>query len=266
MAVILGYCLPAGVLASDTQGSTQMKNLIHTAVVTLFATSAAQAQQAVQWKVSDGGNGHWYLVSAANLTWDEHQILAVASGAQLVSITSGEENLYVTSLAGPGRVWIGGFAPDGLGCSTSQWAWTTGEAWTYANWAPPEPNYCDETRLELSGAYYRRWNNYYGAGPARSVYEWSADCNGDGIVDYGQIVAGQLADIDNNGIPDICQPPTCHEADLFRNSIVDGADLGVLLSEWGPANANTPSDVNHDGRVDGSDLSFLLANWGPCPQ
>jgi hypothetical protein len=34
-----------------------MKNLIHTAVITLFAASAAHAQQAVQWKVSDGGNG-----------------------------------------------------------------------------------------------------------------------------------------------------------------------------------------------------------------
>ena len=37
-----------------------MKNLIQAAVVTLFAASAAQAQQAVQWKVSDGGE--WALV------------------------------------------------------------------------------------------------------------------------------------------------------------------------------------------------------------
>jgi hypothetical protein len=34
-----------------------MKNLTHTAVVTLFAASAVHAQEAVQWKVSDGGNG-----------------------------------------------------------------------------------------------------------------------------------------------------------------------------------------------------------------
>ena len=38
-------------------GIYHMKNLIHTAVITLFAASAAHAQQAVQWKVSDGGNG-----------------------------------------------------------------------------------------------------------------------------------------------------------------------------------------------------------------
>jgi hypothetical protein len=46
--------------------------------------------------------------------------------------------------------------------------------------------------------------------------------------------------------------------------VINGADLGILLSEWGPGYANTVSDINHDGRVDGADLGFLLANWGPC--
>jgi hypothetical protein len=38
-----------------------------------------------------------------------------------------------------------------------------------------------------------------------------------------------------------------------------------LLSQWGPANANTVSDMNRDGKVDGADLGHLLASWGPCP-
>ena len=37
------------------------------------------------------------------------------------------------------------------------------------------------------------------------MIEWSADCNGDGIVDYGQILDGTLTDADRNGIPDVCQ-------------------------------------------------------------
>jgi hypothetical protein len=37
-----------------------------------------------------------------------------------------------------------------------------------------------------------------------------------------------------------------------------------LLSQWGPANANTASDMNRDGKVDGADLGHLLASWGPC--
>jgi hypothetical protein len=96
------------------------------------------------------------------------------------------------------------------------------------------------------------------------IAEWSADCNNDGVVDKGQILAGQLADLNGNGIPDVCEQPTCRDADLFRNGVINGADLGILLSEWGPAYANTVSDINRDGVVNGADLGFLLANWGLC--
>jgi hypothetical protein len=34
------------------------------------------------------------------------------------------------------------------------------------------------------------------------------------IVDYGQILQGQLADANTNGIPDICEGPTCNHIDL----------------------------------------------------
>jgi hypothetical protein len=82
-----------------------------------------------------------------------------------------------------------------------------------------------------------------------------------------------------NGVPDSCDiadgapdfnldtvPDTCQcLADLFVDYQVNGADLGALLSQWGPANVNTVSDLNRDGRVDGADLGYLLANWGPCP-
>jgi hypothetical protein len=37
------------------------------------------------------------------------------------------------------------------------------------------------------------------------VIEWEADCNGDGIVDYGQIHRGELDDDNANGIPDVCE-------------------------------------------------------------
>jgi len=38
----------------------------------------------------------------------------------------------------------------------------------------------------------------------------------------------------------------------------------VLLSSWGPAPAGASTDVNHDGVVDGADLGAMLANWGGC--
>ena len=36
------------------------------------------------------------------------------------------------------------------------------------------------------------------------IIEWSADCNNDGIVDYGQILDGTLVDANTDGIPDVC--------------------------------------------------------------
>jgi hypothetical protein len=45
--------------------------------------------------------------------------------------------------------------------------------------------------------------------------------------------------------------------DLNGDGVVDGADLGILLSEWGGPGA----DLNGDGVVDGADLGILLAAW-----
>jgi len=96
------------------------------------------------------------------------------------------------------------------------------------------------------------------------IIEWSADCNNDGIVDYGQILDGTFADLNTNGIPDVCESPTCADADLFADMQVNGADLGIMLAQWGEANSFTVSDLNGDRVVDGSDLGILLSFWGPC--
>lgn len=55
---------------------------------------------------------------------------------------------------------------------------------------------------------------------------------------------------------------TCR-GDLDRNGIVEGGDLGLLISAWGPNHA-APADLDFDGRVDGADLAVLLNEWGPC--
>jgi hypothetical protein len=50
--------------------------------------------------------------------------------------------------------------------------------------------------------------------------------------------------------------------DLNADGAVDGADLGLLLGEWG--NAVGPADLNADGVVDGADLGILLGSWSPA--
>ncbi len=57
--------------------------------------------------------------------------------------------------------------------------------------------------------------------------------------------------------------PDCKE-DLNGDDKVDGADLGILLADWGTTEFSV-ADLNADGVVDGSDLGLLLAMWGACP-
>ena len=87
-----------------------------------------------------------------------------------------------------------------------------------------------------------------------------ADCNNNGVGDACELAAS-APDFNDDTIPDTCQ---CL-ADLFNGDHrVNGADLGYLLFEWGPANANTVSDINRDGQVNGADIGYLLNAWGPC--
>lgn len=152
-------------------------------------------------------------------------------------------------------------------------AWITGEPVSFTYWQPggynPEGGYAFEICGRSDCPIRFGWNiesENCDCWPGnKGLYEWDADCNNDNIVDYGQILTGTLTDANSNGIPDICEGPTCRDTDLFRNGVINGADLGILLSEWGPANASTVSDINHDSVVNGADLGFLLANWGPCP-
>ena len=58
-------------------------------------------------------------------------------------------------------------------------------------------------------------------------------------------------------------PPEGNPADLDDDGLVDGADLGLLLSGWGPCTTPPcPSDLNDDGLTDGADLGLLLAQFG----
>lgn len=53
---------------------------------------------------------------------------------------------------------------------------------------------------------------------------------------------------------------TC-PADLNGSGTVDGADLGLLLANWGGTGTG---DLDASGTVDGADLGALLAAWGAC--
>ena len=50
-------------------------------------------------------------------------------------------------------------------------------------------------------------------------------------------------------------------SDLNGDHIVNGADLGIMLGDWG----GSERDLNGDGIVNGADLGLLLGAWGNCP-
>ena len=254
----------------------------------------------VEWRTTDGGNGHWYLleIQQAGIDWPDANSISMASGGKLSQIESLMECQYLFDLCsrdslawnqnGGGALgpWLGGRQQPGAQEPNGGWLWTDGSSIDFAvcRFVGSDPSgcginedrmsfWCQDARDVYAGSVAYETSDYPAGGicgnlgPIRAfLVEWSMDCNNDDIVDFGQILNGQLADANANGIPDICEGPTCQDADLYRNGRVDGADLAALLSEWGPVNPFTYSDFNHDDLVDGSDLAFLLANWGPCPQ
>jgi hypothetical protein len=237
----------------------------------------------VQWRTADGGNGHWYWAVADNASFDSQQSMATARGAMVVCVADAEENAFVYRFSrarGLPAIWIGmvqdpwGSEPDG------GWRWIDGSGSSWRNWGVGEPNnwqYDEDncvmivTPAPIDEAYWpSRWQDYPGFWQIGAIIEWSADCNNDGIVDYGQILQGQLADTNTDGIPDVCQCatnpslPTCCPGDLDHDATVGGADIGLLLSNWGPCGTACLYDLNNDSKVNGGDLGLLLAGWGPC--
>jgi len=79
-----------------------------------------------------------------------------------------------------------------------------------------------------------------------------SDLDGDGVAEpvasFGVFTGA------GNGAPDC-------PCDLTGDGVINGADLGVLLQQWGGAGT---ADLNGDGVVDGADLGILLSEWGAC--
>jgi len=176
------------------------------------AASAADSP-AIEWKVIDGGNGHWYQALTLLTTRTNALKIAADSAAYLTTITSAEENQFLTdrnfeSNGGNNSYWTGGIrtAPG-----SGSWSWISGEPWIYSNFDSGEPNGCcgPDVRYTTFRTYQDhagKWDDTSTENAQYVLLEFSADCNGDGSVDYGQIKSGELADTNHNNIPDVCEP------------------------------------------------------------
>ncbi|MEC8115612.1 MAG: hypothetical protein VX104_07205 [Planctomycetota bacterium] len=181
----------------------------------LAGSGVAVSQDAVQWRVEDGGNGHWYGFVDSSLNWLEANDEATSFNGHLATLTSASENEFAKQLVASidpsnNAAHLGGRS-TGPGDDLSSWYWITGEPWEFTDWCCSNPSlYPNERALAFDGGLLG-WNNIHYPGDGDPVpshgylIEWSSDCNSDGIVDYGQIVDGTLKDYDHDNIPDICE-------------------------------------------------------------
>ena len=244
------------------------------AAVGVSASIAGAQSPAVQWRVEDGGNGHWYqgVLVAPPVTAETGTAMATSMGAHLVDIATPQEWSIVSAVSDQGALWASnsvgpliGLTTDAGDCSAG--CWTTGAPVSFTNWHPGNPDHPGVDRcVFLYIRSSRQWQNHPCGAPNwgvlcnSAIIEWSADCNADGIVDYGQILQGQLADVNANNVPDSCE---CL-GDINEDGWVDGVDLGIVLASWSTESAGAPADLNRDGAVDGVDLGVLLGAWGAC--
>ncbi len=237
-----------------------MSRLTIGAVLSLAVVSSAMGQAAVEWRVKDGGNGHWYGISAAPSGWHAARAACELVGATLACTETASEAEFIRSavITVKSFVFVGLYqdfdAPD-YAEPAGGWRWVSGEPVDASLWQPGEPNnfFGDERFGELEGngspAYL---NDVIPDGYIHYYIEWSADCNNDGIIDYGQCHDGTLLDANANNIPDCCEgdtdldddgTPNCNDPcptdplDACANLTTGGA-----LEAWGA------------GRIVGSDF------------
>jgi len=152
-----------------------MKSPFHSvalAAVGLVALVTSASALPIQWTTGTGANGHYYELVAETDTWATANTSATNRGGYLVTLTSANENLWVTnnilSAVGTGvNVWLGLFQQPGSVEPAGGWSWVTGEAFTYSNWNTGEPNnQGTENFAHFVGnainAGGRRWNDISG--------------------------------------------------------------------------------------------------------
>ncbi|MFM9145901.1 MAG: C-type lectin domain-containing protein, partial [Phycisphaerales bacterium] len=214
-----------------------MKNLIQAAVVTLFAASTAQAQQAVRWKVSVGGNGHWYQVMSnpagvQHWTFAGAKSFAESRGGHLAMFENLAESaalhalLQVSAVSPSSAVWVGLYQ-DRTASDYSEpaggWRWVDGRQLHFNPWLPWEPSNACGWQPNAPQDWGAWTGGSAGSGQLDDMgdpfpncdnvvwfcaIEWSADCNDDGIIDYGQCRDGSLPDYNGNNVPDCCESGT----------------------------------------------------------
>jgi hypothetical protein len=204
---------------------------------------------------SPDSTSHYYLVYASS--WDQGESMAVTLGGHLATISSAEEDLFIRdSVLGfdgqQRRGWIGLRSPQQDG----NYSWVSGDASTYRNWIPGEPNNLDgaEYWVEMVNeeSFGGRWND----APLTHFPTRFA------IIEVPSTPACP-ADLDDNGnVEDGGTPDGAITIDdlLYFLVAFENGSVAADLDNDGEPTVGTP-----DGAVTIDDLLFFLVRFeGGC--
>ncbi|MBM4275490.1 MAG: hypothetical protein FJ134_13675 [Deltaproteobacteria bacterium] len=117
-------------------------------------------------------NGHLYKLVGPG-TWQECQDLALAEGADLVTINNAAEQEWLTSTFCRGEYFYIGFTDE---AQEGNWVWVSGEKPPYTYWGPGEPNDSGgEDYCIMSWHYWGHWNDCPGTWQLRGIIEKASD-------------------------------------------------------------------------------------------
>ncbi|MDG2232314.1 MAG: hypothetical protein P8L16_00720, partial [Ilumatobacter sp.] len=77
-------------------------------------------------------------------------------------------------------------------------------------------------------------------------------------------ITGAYTDNGGNCISEVCLDCDTCPGDLVGDGDVGGADLTILLNQWGCTGEDCTADLDGNGTVDGADLTVILSRWGAC--
>jgi len=154
-----GYAFLITVVATVIQilpsSGTSELSLPQGSVSISFASAPSSTTDTIVVADATAWGGHYYKLFDSGRDWNDAEAACHGLGGHLVAITSQDEQSFVQSMVQVGNsntYWLGATNLSG------KWRWTTGERWSYSNWASGQPdNYMSvEHYLEM----YRLSNPY----------------------------------------------------------------------------------------------------------
>lgn len=201
---VIGEVFTAGVDQDIIFGGAGNDNLLGAADANLIFGDAPFLPFDFVWNPD---NGHYYaFVTDGSLTWDEAEAAAddIGFGIHLATLTSPEENAFVSAFAPDILLWIGLFEERSTFFEPDDFRWSSGEPFSvfggeYRNWSPLEPNDTTNTSRALlstlSNDDGRVWVDVSEFASASGyVLEWAGANDSIAGGDGGDFISGGIGD------------------------------------------------------------------------